>query len=69
MCKWCNALYSVVILNQKFPVVKMRPLVSRLPRGGGGGGGVVPWWPPAPPTDLKSACIKEIACPISIFCK
>ena len=27
-----------MILNQKVPVVKMRPLMSRLPRVGGGGG-------------------------------
>ena len=27
-----------MILNRKVPVVKMRPLISRLPRGGGGGG-------------------------------
>ena len=28
-----------MILNQKVPVVKMIPLISRLPRGGGGGEG------------------------------
>ena len=59
-----------MILNQKVPVVKMRPFMSRLPRGGGksmGGGGC--HGDPPPPMDLKSGCIKEIACPISIFCK
>ena len=39
-------------------MVKMIPLISRLPREEGQG-----------PMDLKSDCIKEIACPISIFCK
>ena len=54
-----------MILNQKVPVVKMRPLMSRLPRGGGEGAMVTP----LPLMDLKSDCIKEIACPVSIFCK
>ena len=60
-----------MILNQKVPVVKMRPLISRLPRRGwgGGGGGAGGHGDPPPPMDLKSNCIKEIACPISIFCK
>ena len=43
-------------------MVKMIPLISRLPRGGGPGAMVTPM-------HLKSDCIKEIACPISIFCK
>ena len=55
-----------MILNQKVPVVKLIRLISRLPRGGGGGGGRVPL---LSPIDLKSDCIEEIACPISIFCK
>ena len=55
-----------MILNQKVPVVKMIPLIFRLPRGGGGGchGDT-----PPSPMDLKSDCIKEIASPISIFSK
>ena len=57
-----------MILNQKVPVVKMIPLISRLPRGVGGGGSGCHGDPP-PPMDLKSDCFKEIACPISIFCK
>ena len=57
-----------MILNENVPVVKMIPLISRLPRGGGGGAGC--HGDPLPsPMDLKSDCIKEIACPISIFCK
>ena len=51
---------------QNVPVVKMIPLISRLPRGEGQGA-MVP--PSPPPMDIKSDCIKEIACPISIFCK
>ena len=31
-----------MILNQKIPVVKMIPLISRLPRGGGPGAMVTP---------------------------
>ena len=60
-----------MILNQNVPVVKMIPFISRLPRGGsgGGGGGAGCHGDPPPPMDLKSDCIKEIACPISIFCK
>ena len=55
-----------MILNQKVPVVKMIPLISRLPKGGGRGAMVT-----RPPSlmDLKSDCSKGIACPISIFCK
>ena len=55
-----------MVLNQKVPVVKMIPLISRLPRGGGQGAMVTPL---LSPMDLKSDCIKEIAGPISIFCK
>ena len=44
-----------------------KPLISRLPKGGGQGAMVTR--PLPPPMDLKSDCIKEIACPISIFCK
>ena len=68
MCYWCNALKSIVILNQKVPMVKMIPLISRLQRGGGQGA-MVPRPLSPPPMDLMSDCIKEIACPISIFCK
>ena len=57
--------YKTVILNQKVLVVKMRPLISRLPSGGGGGCHD----DPPPPMDLKSDCIKEIACQMSILCK
>ena len=56
-----------MVLNQKVPVVKMIPLISRLPRGGGQGAMVAR--PLLSPMDLKSDCIKEIACPISIFRK
>ena len=56
-----------MVLNQKVPVVKMIPLISRLPREEGQGAMVTR--PPPLPMDLKSDCIKEIACPISIFCK
>ena len=55
-----------MILNQKVPVVKMIPLISRLPRGGEQGAMVTR---PPPPIDLKFDCIKQNACPISIFCK
>ena len=55
-----------MILNQNVPVVKMIPLISRLPREGGQGAMVIPL---PSPMDLKFDCIKEIACPISIFCK
>ena len=58
-----------MILNQKVPVVKMIPLISRLPRGGGRGAIETRPHPTPSPMDLKSDCIKEIACPISIFCK
>ena len=63
-----------MVLNEKVPVVKMIPFISRLHtthieaaegRGAGCHGD-----PPLPsPMDLESDCIKEIACPISIFCK
>ena len=46
-------------------MVKMIPLISRLPGGGGPGC----HGDPPTPMDLKSDCIKEIACPVSIFCK
>ena len=61
-----------MILNPKVSVVKMRPLMSRLQRGGGGGeagGRAGCHGDPPPPLDLKSDCIKEIACPISIVCE
>ena len=58
-----------MILNQKVPVVKMIPLISRLPRGGGQGAMVTRPPPSPPPMDLKSDCIKENAYPISIFCE
>ena len=45
-----------MILNQKVPVVKKIPLISRLPRGGGQGAMVTR---PPPSTDFKSDCIKE----------
>ena len=48
----------IVILYQKVPVVKMIPIISRLPRGGGQGAMVTP---SPPPMDLKSDYIKEIA--------
>ena len=48
-----------MVLNQKVPVVKMIPLISRLPREGGQGA-MVTRPPPLPsPMDLKSDCIKE----------
>ena len=55
-----------MILNQKVPVVKMIQLISRLPGGEGGAGCHCD---PRPPMDLKSDCIKGIACPISVLCK
>ena len=65
-----------MILNQKVPVVKIIPLISRVPRVGGGGRGRgtgchgdPPLSPLPSPMDLKSDCIKEIACPILIFRK
>ena len=59
-----------MILNQKVPVVKMIQLISRLPRGEGGErGGAGCHCDPRPPMDLKSDCIKGIACPISVLCK
>ena len=44
-----------------------KALISRLPRGGGQFAMVTRPLPSL--MDLKSDCIKEIACPISIFCK
>ena len=49
-----------MILNQKVPVVKMIPLISRLPRGGGPGcHGDPPPYPP--PMDLKCDCDQSFA--------
>ena len=56
-----------MILNQKVPVVKMIPLIYKLPRGEGLGERSAMVTPS--PMDLKSDCIKGIACPISISCK
>ena len=52
-----------MILNQKIPVVKMIPQFLAAEGRGRGPGAMVT------PIDLKSDCIKEIACLISIFCK
>ena len=46
-----------MILNQKVPVVKMIPLVSRLPRGGGRGAMVTP---SPPPMDLSLIVLKKL---------
>ena len=49
-----------MILNQKVPVVKMIPLISRLSRGGGQGAMVTRPPSSTPHMDLKSDCIKEM---------
>ena len=47
-----------MILNQKVPVVKMIPLISRLPMGVGQGAMVTR--PLPSPMNLKSYCIKKL---------